>query len=95
MRLKENLKCLIVNKDINVSQLARITNIPINTLHNWLNGQNPQNLEQLKKIADYFQVTIDSLCFGERLVSSLENPIIGYREEINAGVFEVILRKVK
>lgn len=95
MRLKDNLRFLIVGKDINVSQLARFTNIPINTLHNWLNGQNPQNLEQLKKIADFFQVTIDSLCFGDRPVSSLENPIQEFKEEINAGVFEVILRKVK
>jgi transcriptional regulator with XRE-family HTH domain len=95
VRLKENLKHLIVLKDINVSQLARFTDLPINTVHNWLNGQSPQNLEQLKKVADYFEITIDDLCFGSKSNTRNDSPLKDFEDEINAGVFEVILRKVK
>jgi hypothetical protein len=48
-------------------------------------------LEQLKKLANYFKVSIDYLCFGESHISEFEQ----YKNEINAGVYEVILRRVK
>lgn len=68
--------------------------ISVKTLHNWLSDQKPKDLEQVKKVADFFQISIDSLCFGEGIKSTQE-AIENYRDEINAGVFEVVLRRVK
>ena len=68
------------------------TNIPRQTIDNWLFGQEPRGFDQVKKIADYFDVSIDYLCFGE---SKNKVQFREYQDEINAGVFEVILRRVK
>lgn len=93
MILKTTLKKIMSENDIKVSQLSRAVKIPATTLHNWLSGQHPKNIHQLKRVADYFDISLDFLCFGEdrpRL-----NPIEERKNEINAGKWEVILRKIK
>lgn len=65
IKLKSILKELIYEKDITAAQLARATKVPPQTLNNWLSGQMPRNLDQLKAVADYFQVSLDYLIFGE------------------------------
>ncbi len=92
MELKRILKDLLHKKDISVSQLARATRVPRQTLDNWLAGQEPGSLKQVKQVANYFAVPMDYLCFGER---QPERSIREYEDEINAGLFEVVLRKVK
>lgn len=91
---KENLKDFVKSEDITMAQLARETGIAPQTLNNWVAGQEPRSLDQIKKVADYFKVSLDELCFGVK-ASSSANSIDSYSEDINAGVFEVILRKVK
>jgi transcriptional regulator with XRE-family HTH domain len=63
--LTDNLKRLINEKSITMAQLSRATGIPPQTLNNWMAGQEPRGLDKLKKIADYFCITIDELCFKE------------------------------
>lgn len=92
MELKNILKKLLKDNDISVAKLSRVTKIPRQTIDNWLSGQEPRSLSQVKIVAEYFDISIDQLCFG---VSQPQNPIIQYENEIRAGVFEVILRKVK
>jgi transcriptional regulator with XRE-family HTH domain len=91
MKLKDQLANLIKKYDVSSSHLSRETGIPSSTLSDWLAGSSPKNLEQLKKLANYFKVSIDYLCFGESHISEFEQ----YKNEINAGVYEVILRRVK
>lgn len=83
--------------DLSIVEISSKTFIPKQTLHNWLSGANPKNVNQLRKLATYFKTTVDELCFGD--VSQInfmnENPLVTYEEEIKAGVFEVILRPVK
>lgn len=92
MILSQQLKLLLNSKDITVAQLSRATSVPAKTVYHWLHGQSPRNLVQVKKIADYFGVTLDYLLFGQMTpdvgIESLKNDIL-------AGVFEVVLRKVK
>lgn len=81
MRLKENLRRLIDEKNIQVSQLAITLDIANSTLHGWINGVPPRNLIELKKLSDFFEISLDELCFGplkekhhlERVVFSVEN----------------------
>ena len=93
MTLNKQLKTLLKEKDITIAQLARATKISAKTLYQWLNGQSPKNLVQVRKVADYFAVTIDYLAFGIIQKNNLE--LIDFKNEFNAGVFEVILRKQK
>lgn len=94
MELSVILKRLIKAKSISVSSIAKKTGVPAQTIHNWLAGVEPKNLYQVKKIADFFDVSLDYLCFGTEINKDIV-PIEAYRDEINAGIFEVVLRRVK
>ena len=77
------------------SQLSRLTGVAQTTLSEWLAGSTPKDLRKVKKVADHFEITIDELCFGTGAKSKANSVIEAYEDEINAGVFEVLLRRVK
>lgn len=93
MILDKQLKALLQKNDITVAQLARSTKISAKTLYQWINGQNPRDLKQVRKVADYFNVTIDFLAFGIEVKNKTE--FSDFKDEINAGIFEVVLRRPK
>jgi len=93
--LKQNLKQLVKDFDITMAQLARETKIPPQTLNNWLTGVEPRSLSQVKRVADYFDISVDELCFGAKTKLEDSNSFQSYSDEINAGVFEVVLRRIK
>ena len=94
MKLNKVLDNLMHTRRLKLSTLAKATGVPAQTISNWLSGQNPQNLDQVKKVANYFGVSVDHLCFGETKEMKATE-IEEYQDEINAGVFEVVLRRVK
>jgi transcriptional regulator with XRE-family HTH domain len=65
MRLKQQLEHLLDKSNMNASQLSRKANVPRQTLSNWLMGQAPKNISQVKRVADLFNVTLDHLIYGE------------------------------
>ena len=93
IKIKTILKKLLHEHDITAAQLARATKIPPQTINNWLSGQEPRSLNQLKNVADYFQISVDCLVYGKQ--EKLKEPIDEYKDEILAGIFEVVLRRVK
>lgn len=96
LQLKDNLKSKLKSEGISLPTLAKKTGISRKTISNWIEGQKPQNLEHVKIVAEFFGLTIDELCFGPTLKSKSPetSELEKYREEINAGVFEVVLRRV-
>ena len=94
MVLKSVLKKSIKARGITIAHLSRATKVPVQTLHGWLQGSEPKSLRQLKAVADYLEVDLDYLCFGEEQAPK-QNQIEHFQDEINAGVFEVVLRRVK
>jgi transcriptional regulator with XRE-family HTH domain len=57
-----NLTNLLKNKGINESDLAKRLNLPYNTIHRIITGTTSDpRLSTLKQLADYFDVTIDTL----------------------------------
>lgn len=98
MSLDKNLNFLLKSKKIKLSALSLKTKVPKQTLHNWLYGADPKNIVQVRSVADFFTVTIEELCFEDLEKGQKNKPedhFTKYHEEINAGVYEVILRKVK
>lgn len=95
MKLSKRLKELIKIEDITVAQLSRHTGIPAKTLYKWIDGQSPRKIEQVKKVASFFNITLDELCFGPK--EKLNNQLFlkDYEEEILSGNFDVILRRTK
>ncbi|MCT4642495.1 MAG: helix-turn-helix domain-containing protein [Bacteriovoracaceae bacterium] len=61
--LTKNLKELLYKNSMTMAQLSRVTGIPPQTLNNWMAGQEPRGLDKLKKVSDYFCITLDELCF--------------------------------
>ena len=81
--------------DLTAAQLARATKIAPQTINNWLSGQEPRGLGQLKAVSDYFDVSVDYLVYGKEEKIKEKEMIEEYQDEINAGTFEVVLRRVK
>jgi transcriptional regulator with XRE-family HTH domain len=88
--LSSNLKKLIRLNDLTVAQLSRATKVPTQTLNNWLSGLEPRSMDQVKIVASFFQMTIDEIAYGSK---QEKTKLSDYEDEINAGIFEVILRR--
>jgi len=93
MKLKDQLKTLIEGERLTISRLSKETKVPVQTLHNWLSGMEPRSLKQVRKVADYFEVSIDYLCFA--IEPKPKESLGDFEEEIFAGKFDVILRRAK
>ena len=94
MELKTILRKIIKEKGLTVVAVSRASKVPVQTLHGWLQGSDPKNIRQLKSVADFLGVDLDYLCFGIRPKSEADK-IERFEDEINAGIFEVVLRRVK
>jgi len=90
MHLKDNLRSLLKKHDMTVAQLSRKANTPAQNIHNWLNGLKAKDIEQVKRVARVFSVSLDYLIFGEKVLDNAE-----LSDEVLAGTWEVILRKPK
>ncbi len=99
IKLNLNLKKLLSENELTPSQLAREVKVPVQSIHNWIHGQNPRSFEQIKKIADFFQISLDELVYGPLTFSRKKRnnlePLQEYSDEINAGIYEVVLRRIK
>ncbi|AYF45723.1 Cro/C1-type HTH DNA-binding domain protein [Halobacteriovorax sp. BALOs_7] len=92
--LRENLRKILADLDWSVPKLAKETGVPSSTIQNWMEGKPAKDITQVKCVAECLGVTVDELCFSET-VPEVKNPLNQFEDEINAGVFEVILRRVK
>lgn len=94
MVLASQLKKLMAKSGQNVAQVSRATGTSSKMLYSWLDGSHPSDLNAVKKVADYFNVTLDFLLFN---ISKTEKKISieDLKEEISLGVLELIVRKPK
>ena len=98
MVLKEQLKKLLTAEGITLSELSRRSGVPKSSLSDWMSGRSPKNLKQVKSVANCFDVSLDSLCFGEQNLKTVEKTV-----DLNSilndgwvtGLFEVKLRRIK
>lgn len=93
VHLKTILKKLIRERGMTIVALSKKTKVPLQTIHGWLQGSEPKSLRQVKAVADALEVDMEYLCFGTE--SKPKNQFEAFEDEINAGVFEVVLRKVR
>lgn len=94
MKLDKNLKHILDSRGVSLSKLARATGVPVTTISNWLSGQSPKNIVQLKKVADHFKISIEELVFGTQSINKTSVLDEYVRNEIYAGVYEVVLRRL-
>ncbi len=94
MNLKNQLKLFIERNYLTMTTLSQKSGVPKSTISDWLNGSAPRDLRKLKKVADALNTTVDHLCWGKGLIVEDEK-ITKFEDEINAGIFEVVLRRPK
>ena len=93
MNLKNQLQLYIDHQGLTPTTLAKKSGVARSSIQEWASGSSPKDLNKLKKVADVLQTTVDNLCFGSGIHK--EGSFTQYEPEINAGLYEVILRKVK
>ena len=89
VKLSVNLQKIMKDNRVNLMELSKAVDIPNSTIHGWLNGANPRNIGELKRVADYFQISIDKLCFNDMSVETPEKIIASH------GGVELIMRTIK
>ena len=94
LQFRKNLKELIIQKGVTIVFLSQTTKIPLQTIHGWLSGTSPRNLYQLKILAEYFEISIHTLCF-EKIDDKKKIEIDVLEDIIASGKFEIILKKIK
>ena len=84
----DNLKRLRNSKNLTQEQLAKKLQIAKSTISMYENGNRIPDLETLEIIADFFNVSLDSLTSDRHLGKGIKIPVLGY---IRAGVpFEAV-----
>jgi transcriptional regulator with XRE-family HTH domain len=84
MRLSSVLRKLMKQRDLTTKQLAEDVCIPEGTLKTWLAGSAPRSLTDVRRVAQFLNVSFEFLIFGEE--SSPTRP----NEKANS--YEVLLR---
>jgi transcriptional regulator with XRE-family HTH domain len=92
------LRRLIEERDLKQTEIAKAINMAQSTLHDWTYGRAPRDLESVKALANYFNVSFEYLVFGtkqdqdelkkkiERL--EFENAMIKLESENQMNLFE-------
>lgn len=68
---------LLLKFGVTAYKVSKDTGITQTLLSNWKTGKSVPNMHNLKKIADYFNVTVDYLMTGDTEKASIENTLDG------------------
>ncbi|MGE3975642.1 MAG: helix-turn-helix domain-containing protein [Bdellovibrionales bacterium] len=95
MKLSTTLPYFCKQKEWSLSQLARESKVPIQTLHNWVigSGRKHISIEQLKKVSEALEVPLHELCFGTK--DPFENFSEEVLRELFSGDIRVTLHKIE
>lgn len=93
------MKFILEKRNMTASQLSRKAGVPKQVISDWLGGASPRKLEQLKRVSDALETTIDELCFEsntENIVENLNNDLnLKIGDQWVSGVFEVKVRRLR
>lgn len=92
MMMAKNLRKIIEERRISITELSRRSKVPAKTIYHWMNGQQPRKMEHLFSIADVLEVTVDEL-FGRESKKSGKTPDLVC--ELNLGKYEIVLRPLR
>ncbi len=91
--LSKNLTRILKQKGISLSEIARQTRVPKATLHSWTVGQKSVNLEQLKKVAEFLNVSVALLAYGEEDMAAEKSTEM--LKELFSGDLRVTIKKIE
>lgn len=65
LKIGKVLTALMKQKGLTFNKLSKVTGVSSSNLKSWSANSNPKSFSQLKAVADYFNVDIEYLLFGE------------------------------
>jgi transcriptional regulator with XRE-family HTH domain len=86
---------LMKERKISGRSLAKELGIPYKTLQEWLGpgARMPRDPEVLKKVSDYFNVSVHYLLFGEEDQRTIIGEFLD-KTEIHTGLYEITVKRV-
>ncbi len=90
------LQHLMEQKNLSARELASRLGFPAKTVNEWVGkgGRMPRNPDHLKKLADFFQVSLHQLLFGEDDPRSLLSEVLN-KTEIHTGLYEISIKRIE
>jgi len=62
--LRTQLALYIEIRGLTLSELSRRAKVPKGTIHSWISGKSPKNIDAIKRVADTLKVSLDHLLYG-------------------------------
>lgn len=91
MTFQERLKCIRHKRNISIRRICRDLKIQKSTYENWEIDVYPSRPEAYKKLAEYLDVSLEYLMFGERKNAEWEETVLHLRKFVE----ELIEAKMK
>lgn len=73
LQLARNLRHLMEQNHLTFRQLGQLARVSPSTISDWSNGAKPLNILAVKRVADYFEVSLDDLLFAELSAHAVES----------------------
>jgi transcriptional regulator with XRE-family HTH domain len=92
----EILQSLCKRNELTQKELAKAISVSPKTIQEWIgkSGRIPRDPKHLKKLANYFDISLHYLLFGEDDPQHLIEDILD-KSEIHTGLYEITIKKVK
>ena len=70
LQFSENLTRYLKSSGLTLKDLANELEVPISTIHGWMNGIPPRSLIKIKQISLVLNCTMDELCFNDKNIET-------------------------
>jgi len=90
--LDKNLKRLMKENALSMRTLSQKVDLPVSTIHGWLHGAAPKSIMDLKRVAHYFHLSVDELCFNDDLNGRYIDPEISL--QLKGIEYRLLIKKV-
>lgn len=87
------LSKLLEEQRVTLKALSKSTGVPSSTIGEWKLNRMPKNPEQVRKVSQFFGVSLHYLLFGEEDREEPFQKIL--KEEMFSGTFEISIKRVK
>ncbi len=104
MNLKTQLRLFLQSRGLSASELARMADVPKQSISDWLGGTLPRDIQKLKRVADVLRTSVDHLVFGDGISHAPQpntNPKVDDPEWVKVefegrfeGQFKGLMRKI-
>lgn len=93
MEFAKTLRTLIRQRASTTGELAKEINVSPKTINDWLTGRTPRDLDAVRRCAEFFNVSVHFLLYGEEDRKNFIEDILE-KTELHVGLYEITVRRV-